>query len=78
MAEPHVISALVAKRAEVAGDIENAQEALKKLIDDLEHIDATIRLFDPDYCIEGIKPKAFRPPEDWVVPSQPIVISAEL
>jgi hypothetical protein len=22
-------------------------------------------MFDPDYRIEAIKPKAFRPPEDW-------------
>lgn len=65
MAEKHVITALVTRRARVAGDIENAQETVKKLVADLEHIDATIRLFDPDYRIEGIKPNAFRPPEDW-------------
>lgn len=65
MAETHVISALVHKRAQIAGDIENAQEAMKRLVAELEHVDATIRLFDPDYRIEGIKPTAFRPPDDW-------------
>lgn len=65
MAEPHVITALVRKRAELAGDIENTQEAIARMIRELEGLDATIRLFDPDYRVEEIRPKAFRPPEDW-------------
>ena len=65
MAEPHVITALVRKRAELAGDIENAHEALRKMIHDLETVDATLLMFDPDYKVESIKPKAFRPPKDW-------------
>lgn len=32
---------------------------------DLENLDATLRLFDPNYQLEAIKPKAFRPPKDW-------------
>ena len=35
------------------------------MIGELEHLDATIRLFDADYQVEAIKPKTFRPPEDW-------------
>lgn len=31
----------------------------------MESVDATIRLFDPDYRVEEIRPKAFRPPDDW-------------
>lgn len=65
MAEPHVISALVRKRAELAGDIETGQAAVQRMIRELEGLDATIRLFDPDYRVETIRPKAFRPPEDW-------------
>ena len=65
MTETHVISALVKRRSIIAGDIENAQETVRKLATDLEHVDATIRLFAPDYCIDGIKPNAFRPPDDW-------------
>jgi len=60
-----VISGLVKKRAALAGDIENAQVALQRMIRDLENLDATIRLFDADYQVEAIKPKTFRPPEDW-------------
>lgn len=65
MAEPHVISALVRKRAELAGDIETGQAAVQRMIRELEGLDATIRLFDPDYRVEAIRPKAFRPPDDW-------------
>ncbi len=35
------------------------------MILDLESLDKTLLMFDPDYKIECIKPKAFRPPEDW-------------
>jgi hypothetical protein len=65
MAEPHVISALVKRRAELAGDIENTHERLHKMILDLDHLDRTLLMFDPEYRIDSIKPKAFRPPEDW-------------
>ncbi|MFD0985657.1 hypothetical protein [Methyloligella solikamskensis] len=65
MADPHVITALVKKRALLAGDIENAHERLRQMVQDLENLDNTLRLFDPDYQVEAIKPKAFRPPKDW-------------
>jgi hypothetical protein len=35
------------------------------MIDDLEKLDSVILQFDPQHDVEGIKPKAFRPPEDW-------------
>lgn len=35
------------------------------MIADLEQPDQTLLMFDPDYKIECIKPKAFRPPADW-------------
>lgn len=65
MAEPHVISALVRKRAEMACEIEETHKRLSGLISDLEKLDATILMFDANYRIEGIRPKAFRPPSDW-------------
>jgi hypothetical protein len=60
-----VVSALVKRRAELAGDIERAHEALRKMVLDLENLDATILQFEPDFKVETIKPKAFRPPKDW-------------
>jgi hypothetical protein len=60
-----VLSGLVKRRAELAGDIERTHEALRKMVLDLENIDATIVQFDPDFKVETIQPKAFRPPKDW-------------
>lgn len=65
MPESHVISALASKRAELSGEIERTHQHLSKLIAELENLDATLLLFDPDYPIETIKPKAFRPRDDW-------------
>jgi hypothetical protein len=51
---------LCASRAQLAGDIESAHEALRKLIADLETLDATLLMLDPDYKVESIKPRALR------------------
>ena len=48
MAEPHVVTALITRRAEIAGQIEHTQTSLRQLIIDLDNIDAAIRLFKPD------------------------------
>ena len=32
---------------------------------DLGHIDATLRIVASDMAVEAIRPKAFRPPADW-------------
>lgn len=42
MAEPHVITALSKKRAELSGDIERTQHELQDMIRDLEHLDRII------------------------------------
>jgi hypothetical protein len=60
-----VLSGLVKRRSELAGDIERTHDALRKMILDLENLDATILQFDPDFRVETIQPKAFRPPKDW-------------
>lgn len=61
----HTISGLIRKRAELAGEIEALHKQISQKIADLSNVDATILLFDPGCEIEGIKPKAFRPPDDW-------------
>ena len=53
----HTLSGLVAKRAELSGQIEALQVRLRKSLIGLEALDATIRLFDPEYNIEAIRPK---------------------
>ena len=57
----HVISGLVRKREELAGQIEYAQTALRQLVIDLDKLDGVIRLFDPDADLQAIKSSAFPP-----------------
>jgi hypothetical protein len=47
-----VLNGLVKRRAQLAGDIENAHEALRKMVLDLESLDATIVQFDPNFIRE--------------------------
>jgi hypothetical protein len=61
MKNEHVLSGLMAKRAELSGQIEYAQTALRQLVLDLDRVDAVIRLFDPDADLQAIKPQAFPP-----------------
>ena len=56
MADTHVISALVKKRAELRGDIIHYKQLITTLDKDLQTIDATIKIFDVDYDISSIKP----------------------
>jgi len=57
MADPHVVTALVKKRAELAGEIDHLQVSLRQRIIDLDNLDATLRLFAPDIDLEDIKPR---------------------
>jgi hypothetical protein len=55
MADPHVLTGLMAKRAEIGGKIEHLQDQLRQLVIDLDHIDASIHIFDPSIELEEIK-----------------------
>jgi hypothetical protein len=57
MKNEHVLSGLIAKRAELAGKIETMQREMRELVAAIGHIDASIRLFDPNADIEDIKPR---------------------
>lgn len=61
----YVLAGLVKRRAEITGRIERAHEELRRMLADLEALDATILQFDPTHRVEAIRPKAFRPPKDW-------------
>ena len=61
MAEPHVVTALIRKRGEIAGQIEHTQTQLRQLVIDLDNLDATLRLFKPDIDLEEIRPKPLPP-----------------
>src|ERR687885_1833195 len=58
------INALVRKRAELAGLIEHRRAELDAMLANLGHLDATLRLFDPEIRPDAIRPKAPRPAAD--------------
>jgi hypothetical protein len=57
MAESHVVSVLVAKRSELAGQIEKLHDEIANIRALMDCIDGSIKLFDPDYDLRGIKGK---------------------
>lgn len=61
----YMVTGLVKKRAELAGELNATHERLRELVNQLEHLDATLRIVAPDMEVEAIRPKAFRPPDDW-------------
>jgi hypothetical protein len=70
MAESHVVSGLVAKRGELAGEVERCRRELHRLADELDHLDATIRLFAPDYDLGRIRPRKRRRAHHWFGPGE--------
>ena len=65
MAESHVLSALVNKRAEIAGMITRTEQQLGQFRADLVHLDATIRLFAPEMEPKTIPAKRIRQSVLW-------------
>lgn len=67
MSESHVVSALVAKRAELTGQIEHFQAQIRQFSVDVDHLDATLQLFDRNYDLSSIKPKTIRSSNPWFI-----------
>jgi hypothetical protein len=65
MAESHVVSALVDKRAEIAGRIRQMEQQLGQFRADLMHVDAAIRLFAPELEPRTIRAKAIHRSDGW-------------
>ena len=65
MAESHVVSALVNKRAEIAGMIARTEQQLGQFRADLVHLDAAIRLFAPRIEPKTIPAKRIRQSDLW-------------
>ena len=63
MEHEHVLSALARKRGELAGEAAALRARLAQIATDLAHVDATIRLFDPDYDLADIRAKRPRGPD---------------
>lgn len=61
----YMVTGLVKRRAELAGEMKRTQEALGQMARDLETLDAAIKLVAPELDIPSIAPKMVKPPEDW-------------
>ena len=59
---PHVATALIEKRRELAGKIEDLQRQLKVTVTDLDHVEASLRLFVPDIDLIEYGPRPVPPP----------------
>ncbi len=63
----HVISGLIRRRREVAGDILELLGKVDALAADLETIDRALKLFDPDIRLGEIPALQARPKPDWAL-----------
>lgn len=61
MESPNAVSALKSKRGIIAGRIDALQDQLRQALIDLDHVDCTILLFDPDAVLDEIKTKPMPP-----------------
>src|SRR4051794_7313713 len=57
MTDTHVVSALKEKRIKLATEIERIRETLRQRVIDLDHCEATLKLFDPDVQISDLGPR---------------------
>jgi len=65
MSQPHVISALTDKRAELLGLIEHHQAHIQRLSISVDQLDAIMLLFDADYDFKKAKSKGIRVINPW-------------
>ena len=65
MSDMQVLGGLVAKRGELAGHVEQFRREEQRLAQELTHLDATIRLFDPDDDVGAVESKGPRHRQQW-------------
>lgn len=70
MSGSHVISGLIAKKAELSGLFKHYQLELGRIASDLQHIDATIKLFDPEFDLRTVKAKGVRERNQYFKPGE--------
>jgi hypothetical protein len=70
VARSYIISALRNKRAELAGTVQLLEHQLGQERANLAHLDATMRLFDPEIQPKDIRPKRPRARNVWFRPGE--------
>ena len=61
MSESHVVSALKEKRIQVASQIEALQGQLRQAVIDLDHVEAALKLFDPEVGLSTLPARKIAP-----------------
>jgi len=61
LADPHVVSALKEKRIQVASQIESLQAQLRQSVIDLDHVEAALKLFDPEVDLSALPARKIAP-----------------
>lgn len=70
MSESYVVSGLVAKRAEMSGLVQQYQSEIDRILSEISHIDATIKLFSPEYDLRSIRAKKRRVQNKYFKPGE--------
>lgn len=70
MTELHVMDALREKRSELSGIVSRLEQQLRQHRDSLAHLDATMRLFDPDMLSQDTNPASQRERVSWFRPGE--------
>jgi len=70
MAEPHVMDALREKRSELSGIVSHLEQQIVQHRANLVHLDAAMRLFDPNLAPGEASPRQQRPRSAWFYPGE--------
>ena len=70
MAESHVISGLVSKHSELAGQIQQRQQEIAELKGDLDKIASAIKVIEPEFNLRAIKSKIIKPQNRYFKPRE--------
>lgn len=60
MTHSHAVSGLAAKRSELTGEIAHYQAQIKLLSAQVTHLDAAIKILEPDFDLRTIRAKEYR------------------
>lgn len=58
----HVLTGLLKRRAELAGEIHYLDNQIQRKMADLGALDGAILVFEPAYKLDTLRPKTYRPP----------------
>lgn len=70
MAESHVISGLVTKHSELAGEIQAHQNRIAEIKTNLDKIAAAIKVIEPEFNLRAIKSKIKQPQNRYFKPRE--------